>query len=123
MQLDIKRPLSQIWGFSQSQDQSGMVVADMEVNNKMTFAPQDYTELNYFLNNTQPTFSLTLLSDVNSLTLQMSKLAFEDQTTLDHGQPFARIVATGRAVVNATDAGIGNAPIKVIAVNSQSASY
>ena len=122
-QIDIKRPLSQIWGFSNSQDMTGLVVTDMEVNVKMTYVPIDYSELNLFLNNTQPPFSLVFTSGTNTLTFQMSKMAFEDPTTLDHGQEYARVMVAGRAIVNSTDAGTGNAPIKIIAVNSQSGAY
>lgn len=122
-QLDIKRPLAQIWGFNNTQDQTGIVVSDLEVNLKMTFAAQDYTELNYFINNTQPVVSILFTSGASTLTLQMSKVAFEDPTNLDHGSPYARVVATGRAISNSTDAGTGNSPIKVIAVNAQSTAY
>jgi hypothetical protein len=111
-QIDIKRPLAQVWGMSNTQDMTGQVVQDMEVN-----------EYNLFLNNTQGAFSVIFTNGTNTLTLQMSKLAFEDPTPIDHGQPAARIMATGRAIANATDAGTGNAAIKVVAVNSQASAY
>lgn len=122
-QLDIKRPLGQIWGLSNTQDLTGQVVQDLEVDLKMTFVPIDYTEFNLFLNNTQGAFSLIFTSGAATLTFQMSKCAFEDPTVIDHGQAFARIMATGRAIVNSTDAGTGNAPLKIIAVNAQSGAF
>lgn len=122
-QMDIKRPLSQIWGMSNTQDMTGQVVTDLEVDLKLTFVPIDYTELNLFLNNTQGAYSIIFTSGVSSLTFQMTKCAFEDPTVIDHGQPFARISASGRAIVNSTDAGTGNSPLKIVAINAQSAAY
>lgn len=122
-QIDIKRPLGQIWGMSNTQDMTGEVVSDMEVALKMTYVPIDYTEYNLFLNNTQGAFSLIFTSGASTLTFQMSKCAFEDPTPIDHGQSFARIMATGRAISNATDAGTGNSPLKIVAVNAQASAY
>lgn len=121
--LNIKRPVELIFGINNSQDATAGNVGPIEVTGKMTFVPTDFTEINYYLNNTQPATSIVFTSGTNTLTLQMTKTAFEDPTELDHGSAYAKISASFRAIANATDAGTGNSPLKVIAVNGKAAAY
>lgn len=123
MELTLKRKIDQIWGIGGTQDVSGQNVDVLEVAGKLTFVPADYTEYNYYVNNTQPTVSIVFTSGTNTLTLQMSKVAFVAPTPLDSGSPYLKVPASFRAIANSTDAGVGNAPLKVIAVNSRSAAY
>lgn len=122
-ELTLKRPVEVIWGFSGAQAATGINVGPLTVDGKLDFTSTDLTELNYYLNNTQPVLSIVFTSGSNSLTLQMSKSAFVSPTKLDHGNPYARTTATIKGVANSTDAGTGNAPIKAILVNTRSTAY
>src|SRR5215831_8780437 len=77
-----------------TQDATGGNVGPLRVTGKITAASVDLTELNFYLNNTQPVASVTFTSGANSLQFQMSKAAFVDPSELDHGNPYARTVLT-----------------------------
>jgi hypothetical protein len=53
----------------------------------------------------------------------MTKTAFGKGGDIDRSQKYSRTIIPFRAVANATDAGVGNAPIKIIAVNTKSGNY
>ena len=79
------------------------------------FAPIDLTELNFFLNNSQPVFSALFTNTAShTLTLQMSKLAFANGTRVTQDKPYIRAAVKAKGIQNATDTG----PIKVIHLNS-----
>jgi Phage tail tube protein len=121
--INLSRPVEWIWGFSGTQDGTGGNVGPLRIKGTFTAASTDLTELNYYLNNTQPVASIVFTSGTNTLTFQMSKTAFVDPTELDHGNPYARTTMNFDAVANSTDAGTGNAPIKVILVNTRNTAY
>lgn len=120
--INLTRPVEWIWGFNNAQDGTGGNVGPLRVKGTITAASTDLTELNFYLNNTQPTVSIVFTSGSNSLTFQMTKVAVVSPSELDHGNPYARTVLTFDAVANATDAGTGNAPFKCILVNTRSGS-
>lgn len=122
-EVQIKRPVEMIFPMSGQQGPGAYNVSVMEVTGKLTFTSVDMTEVNYYLNNTQPVVSAVFTSGTNSLTLQMSKCAFESPTEIDHGQPYARTTASFRAIANSADAGTGNAPIKITVANGRSTTY
>src|SRR5215831_1613803 len=93
-EINLKRPVEWIWGFNGTQDATGGNVGPLRVKGKITAASVDLTELNFYLNNTQPVASIAFTSGSNSLTFQMSKAAFVDPSELDHGNPYARTVLT-----------------------------
>ena len=118
--ISLKRTNDQIFGLANQQSANASNVDQITVDGKLEFWSSDMTELNYWLNNTQPTTSLLFTSGTNTMTLQMTKTAFSDPTELDTGTPYWRTQASFEAVANATD---GSAPLKVILVNPRSTSY
>lgn len=122
-EVTLKRALEPVWGMSNSQNATGINVATLSVEGKMEFTSTDLTELNYYLNNTQPSLSILFASGTNSLTLQMTKAAFVTPTKIDHGSQYARTTATFKGVANSTDGGTGNAPFRAVLVNTRSTSY
>ena len=120
-QVVIRRPVDMVFGMANSQNANASNVNAMSVGGQVEFYSQDQTELNYWLNNTQPTVSLTFLSDVNSLILQMSKFAFAKGSKLDFGTQYVRDRGTFKAMANLTDGTPG--PLKAFAVSARSASY
>lgn len=121
--ISLKRPVALLFGMSNAQNANGSNVDVLAVTGKLEFYSTDMTELNYWLNNTQPSVSIVFTSGANSLTLQMSKCAFDDPTELDFGTPYARTQASFVAIANATDGGTGNAPIRGVLLNPRSTSY
>jgi hypothetical protein len=121
--ISLKRPVEMLFGLGASQNAGGSNVDQIDIAGKLEFYPTDMTEMNFYLNNTQPPASFLFTSGANSLTLQMSKAAFEDPTELDAGTPYYRLSASFTAVANATDAGTGNAPLKAVLVNPRATVY
>jgi len=101
------------------QTMTASVPGQLTIDGSALFAPIDYTEFNYYLNNTQPVWSIIFTSGTNTFTFQMSKLAFVDGTIQNPNQ-YTEMAAKIEGVSNATD---GSAPIKVILVNNKSTVY
>lgn len=113
-EITLKRSTKMTFGANNSQQPTKANVGQMEVTGKLDFEIDDYTEYNYYLNNTQPTVVLTFTSGTNTLVFQMTKCDFEKISGLDRSQEMVRVSANIRALYNATDAG----PIKVTLTNS-----
>lgn len=121
--ITLTRPVEGIWGFNNSQDLTGINSGPLRVKGQIIAASTDLTELNFYLNNSQPVASILFTSGTNTLTFQMSKAAFVSPSELDHGNPYARTILTFDGVANATDAGTGNAPFKCVLVNGRNTAY
>lgn len=119
----IKAPAVQIFGMNGTQSPTAAVPDQLVVDGTSIIVPDDYTEFNYYLNDTQPAVSYTIDNGSTRTTIQTSKLVFMTPTVLDHSGNYTMLKATHKAVANSTDAGTGNAPIKVVALNSRSTVY
>lgn len=122
-EFDLKAPSTQIFGMNATQSPTAAVPGRVSLTGKFTIAPDDYTEFNYYLNNTQPTTVVTMDNGSNRCTIQMTKTGFVDPVTLDHSSDHTVISASYEAISNATDAGTGNSPVKVVLLNQKSTSY
>ena len=121
METSLKRKVEPIWGMTNSQQPNLGSVGPLEVTGKLDFAVADNTELNLYLNNTQPsaTFLLTGASTINTMALHFNSLVFETPTVTDRGKDYLIVNATYRGIYNATDTG----PLKVTLTNARTASY
>lgn len=121
MELDLKRKVDPIWGMNNSQQPNLASVGPLEVTGKIDYAVADNTELNYYLQNTQPqaTFLFTGASTVNTMKLHFQTLAFETPTVTDRSKDYLVVTSTFRGIYNSTDAG----PLKITLTNSRTASY
>lgn len=117
--LLIKAPVPQIFGMANTQSPTAAVADQLTVTGKMTFVPDDYTEYNYYMNNTQPAASIVFTNNFAQATFQMTKCAFMDPTVLNHSGNYTAIDTTFEAISNSTDAGTGNAPLKAILGNTK----
>lgn len=122
-EFDLKGPSTQIFGMNNTQSPTAAVPGRVSLTGKFTIVPDDYTEFNYYLNNTQPACVATLDNGLTRSTFQMSKTAFVDPVTLDHSSDYTSIAASYEAVSNSSDAGTGNAPVKVTLLNQKGTSY
>jgi Phage tail tube protein len=121
--ISLKRTVSMLFAAANSQNANGANVDQIDVSGTLEFYPTDMTEMNFYLNNTQPSASFLFTSGANTLTLQMSKTAWKSPTELDAGTPYYRLRSSFTAVANATDAGTGNSPLKAILVNPRAVTY
>lgn len=121
--VKIVRKVDQIFALQNSQNPSAANVDVMEITGNLTLQAADMTELNFYLNNTQPPAVISFTSGTNSLSVQMTKCAFEDPTELDAGSPYQRTMVSFRGIANSTDGGTGNAPGRVVLVNPRSTAY
>lgn len=103
--LSIKRDNHFTFGANNSQAPTKLSIGKMEVTGKLDFEVSDYSELNYYLNATQPIVVMTFTNGTNVLTVQMSKCDFEKVDGLDRGSEVVKISASIRGLYNATDGG------------------
>ncbi len=121
--LDIKAANDQIFGMNNTQSPTAAISDQLTVTGTFTVVPQDYTEFNYYINNTQPSISVLLDNGSNQTVFQMSKCAVLDPTTLSHSGNYTTLTGTFEAISNATDGLGSNAPIRVVARNLKTAAY
>ena len=121
MEVDLKRAVEPIWGMTNSQQPNLASVGPLEVSGKIDFAVGDNTELNYYINNTQPqaTFKFVGASTVNTMTLHFQTLAFETPTVTDRSKDYLVVTSSFRGIYNSTDAG----PLKITLTNARTAAY
>jgi len=115
--LDLKRPVTPIYGISNTQNPYSVFVGPLEVTGKLNFVMENNTELTRFLTNTQPAIVLdwNYGTGANEVQLQatLTKGAYV-AAAIERGQDFVTISVDINAQANATDAGGsgGFAPIK-----------
>jgi hypothetical protein len=122
-ELSLKAAVDQIFGMAATQSPTGAIVDQLTATGKFTVVPDDYTEFNYYLTNGQPSLLAAWDTGSTRLSLQMSKLAMLDPTVLEHSGNYSILTSTFEAIANATDAGVGNSPIKATLLNSKAVVY
>lgn len=120
MEINLSRTLTPRWTANNTQSPKFIFVGPLKVDWKATFDVEDDTEWNYFVNNTQPSFSakLTQPGSSNAITFQMSKCAFT-KAPKTSSKDWIQVDAAGSALYNTTDQG----PIAIIVQNTQSTAY
>jgi hypothetical protein len=112
--ISLKRKLYVQHAANNSTNPTAIVAGGLEVTGKATFDKADDTELNAFLNNTQPSFVLTGTQPTTNyqLTLNMNKCAFlKDPIT-------AKEVVQGDVDFEALDNTSNNGPIAITLINA-----
>lgn len=122
-EMTIKAPNDQIFGMNGTQSPTAAVSDQLIVTGKATIVPDDYTEFNYYLNNTQPPVSILLDNGATRTAFQMSRVGFVDPVTLEHSANYSLLQVTYEAISNPTDAGTGNAPLRATLMNLKSVAY
>jgi hypothetical protein len=90
---------------------------------KRTLVPDDYTEFNYYVNNTQPAVSCLVNNGSTRTSIQRSKTAFINPVVLDHKGNYTMLDANFEGICNATDSPAGNAVLKAVLWTSRSTAY
>lgn len=121
--MDIKAANDQIFGMANTQSPTAAISDQIAVTGTFTVVPGDYTEMNYYLQGTQPSISVLVDNGNTQALFQMSKCAILDPTTFSHSGNYTTLTGTYEAISNSTDAGTGNAPLKAVLRNLKSAQY
>lgn len=122
--LDLKRPVTPIYGISNTQNPYSVFVGPLEVTGKLNFVMENNTELTRFLTNTQPAIVLNWNygSGANEVQLQatITKGAYV-AAAIERGQDFVTVSVDINGQANTTDAGGsgGFAPIKWQLMNAK----
>jgi len=95
------------------------IQGEIGVTGKATFWVQDDTDMLNYLNNTQPAASFVWTGPASTLTLQRSKLAFENVVEIDRSKHYQLLSAQIRGLYNATDGG----SLKAVEVSSRATTY
>jgi tail tube protein len=121
-EMTIKAPVDLIYGMNGTQSPTAAVSDQLSVTGKFIVVPDDYTEYNYYLNNTQPPVSILLDNNATTTMFQLSKVGIT-AAPLAHGGNYTMLNGSFEAIANATDAGTGNSPLKAVLRNTKAVAY
>ena len=115
--IDMNRPVTPIYGISQTQDPYQVFLGPLEVTGKITFIMENDTELTRFLTNTQPEISLNWAYGAGASAVQVRAVLTKGAYTaavIERGEDFVQVSVDINAQSNTTDAGAtgGFSPIK-----------
>jgi len=115
--IDMTRPVTPIYGISNTQDPYQVFLGPLEVTGKVTFIMENDTELTRFLTNTQPEISLNWQYGAGASAVQIRAVLTKGAYTaavIERGEDFVQVSVDINAQSNTTDAGTsgGFSPIK-----------
>lgn len=122
--IDMKRPVTPIYGIADTQDPYQVFLGALEVTGKITFVMESDAELLNFLNNTQPAIVLDWNYGTSSSEVQIQATITKGAYTaavIERGQDFVQVTIDLNAQANTTDDGAsgGYAPIKWVLKNAK----
>jgi hypothetical protein len=106
--IDMKRPVTPVYGISNTQNPYTVFVGALETTGKFTFAMEDNTELTRFLTNTQPAIVLNWAQGAGASATQIQATITKGAYTaavIERGQDYVQISIDLNAQGNTTDAG------------------
>lgn len=116
--------LAPIWTAQASQQPYSIFGGPITAKGKIMFVYEDDTELNYYINNTQPALDVTLVQQGvsnRSVQIHLSQVAFISPTQAIRGKHYLETEATIEGIANVTDVGgsAGYSPVKVTTISPQ----
>ena len=122
--IDMNRPVTPIYGISDTQDPFQVFLGPLEVTGKVTFIMTSEAELDNFLNNTQPAIVLDWNYGTGATEVQIQATITKGAYTaavIERGQDFVQVTIDINGQSNTTDAGSsgGYAPIKWVLKNAK----
>ena len=123
-EIAMKRPVTPIYGISQTQNPFNVFVGPLEVTGKLEFVMENDTELTRFLTNTQPAIVLNWAYGAGATAVQIQATLTKGAyvaTAIDRGSDFVKISVDINGQGNTTDAGatLGFSPIKWVLKNAK----
>ena len=122
--IDMTRPVTPIYGISNTQQPYQVFLGPLEVTGKITFVMEDDSQLLNYLNNTQPAlvFNWNYGTGANEVQIQatLSKGAYTTGA-IERGDDFVKVTVDINAQSTTTDAGSsgGYSPIKWVLKNAK----
>jgi hypothetical protein len=122
--IDMKRPVTPIYGIGQTQDPYQVFLGPLEVTGKITFIMETDAQLTNFLNNVQPAIVLNWAYGAGATAVQIQATITKGAYTaavIERGQDFVQVSIDLNAQANTTDDGAsgGFAPIKWVLQNAK----
>jgi hypothetical protein len=122
--IDLARPVTPIYGISNTQDPYQVFLGPLEVSGKVTFIMENDTELTRFLTNTQPAIVLNWAYGAGASAVQIQATLTKGAYTaavIERGEDFVQVTVDINAQSNTTDAGAsgGFSPIKWVLQNAK----
>ena len=122
--IDMVRPVTPIYGISNTQDPYQVFLGPLEVTGKFTFIMENDTELTRFLSNTQPAIVLNWAYGAGASAVQIQATLTKGAYTaavIERGEDFVQVSVDINAQSNTTDAGStgGFSPIKWVLQNAK----
>ena len=120
--IDLKRPVTPIYGISNVQTPYSVFVGALEVTGKATFLMENDTQLTNYLSNTQPAlvFNWTTGTGATQTSIQatVTKGAYT-LAVIERSKDFVEVLVDFNAQGNLTDSGtVGYSPIKWVVKNA-----
>jgi hypothetical protein len=122
--IDMKRPVTPIYGIASTQDPYQVFLGALEVTGKITFIMETDAQLENFLNNSQPAIVLNWAYGTGATEVQIQATITKGAYTaamIERGQDFVQVTIDLNAQANTTDDGAsgGFAPIKWVLKNAK----
>lgn len=123
--LALKRAVAAIHSQDGTQDPYAIFGGALAVEGKVAFVMEDDTQLNNYLNNSQPAVLLTFTRGAGAsqeqLQLQMTKANYES-SSVNRGKEWVEVELAVKGIANTTDAntaGTGFSPIRAVLKNAK----
>lgn len=120
--IDIKRPVTPIFGIANTQNPYQVFVGATEVTGKITFLMENDTQLTNYLTNTQPALVFNWTQGTGATQTQIQATMTKGAYTLaviERSKDFVEVLVDINAQGNLTDAGtVGYSPIKWVIKNA-----
>lgn len=122
--IDMTRPVTPIYGISNTQNPYNVFLGPLEVTGKITFVMENDSQLLNFLNNSQPAIVLNWNYGTGSNEVQIQATITKGAYTtgvIERGEDFVQVSIDLNAQSNTTDAGAsgGFSPIKWVLKNAK----
>ncbi len=128
-ELNFRRTVVPQFTVQNSQTPYRLFASQFLLDGKITFIYEDDTELNYYLNNTQPAASINVFAPASAsnagqtIAFRMNQCAFKVTKVL-RGKEYVETEAEIMAMPNSTDAAAGGlSPTRVVVNNGQSTGF
>jgi len=122
--IDMKRPVTPIYGISNTQNPFQVFLGPLEVTGKITFIMETDAQLTNFLSDSQPAIVLNWAYGAGAAAVQIQATITKGAYTaavIERGQDFVQVTVDLNAQANTTDDGAsgGFAPIKWVLQNAK----
>jgi hypothetical protein len=122
--IDLKRPVTPIYGISNTQNPFSVFLGPLEVTGKITFVMETDAQLTNFLSDSQPAIVLNWAYGAGAAAVQIQATITKGAYTaavIERGEDFVQVTVDLNAQANTTDDGAsgGFAPIKWVLQNAK----